>query len=50
MIGGIPNDFKVVELDTRDGKNVFYMPKGTGNSYQVFRTLGDRFMSSNSSI
>ena len=31
IINGIPKNFQVVELDTQDGKNVFYLPKGTGN-------------------
>jgi len=29
IIGGIPANFKVAELDTVDGKNIFYLPKGT---------------------
>lgn len=29
ILGGIPDNFKIVEIDVRDGKNVFYMPKGT---------------------
>ena len=28
-INGIPPNFSVVEIDARDGKNVFYLPKGT---------------------
>ena len=31
IINGIPKNFQVVELDTQDGKNVFYLPKGTGS-------------------
>ena len=28
-INGIPPNFSVVEIDAKDGKNVFYLPKGT---------------------
>ena len=28
-INGIPANFQVVEIDAKDGKNVFYLPKGT---------------------
>lgn len=28
MLGGIPSKSKVLELDAKDGKNIFYMPKG----------------------
>jgi hypothetical protein len=31
LVGGIPKNFKVVEIDATDGKNVFYLPSGTGN-------------------
>jgi hypothetical protein len=29
LIGGIPPNCQVVELDAQDGKNVFYLPKGS---------------------
>lgn len=28
IIGGIPKNYKVVEIDAQDGKNIFYLPDG----------------------
>lgn len=39
MVGGIPKNSKVVELDAKDGKNIFYL--GSGIEYTAVMSPGD---------